>query len=529
MKIQRVSILSRIKGLLGDNSLTKKASLNAFVSALDYAANIIVALVITPVMVSGLGDFYYGAWQFLMRLVGYISPASGRPTQALKFTLAKEQNSTDYDLKRSYIGSTLYVLGIFLPLMVVLGGVLTWFVPDWIRTPEAFVWHVRIVSGILVYNLILTTLVEVPQSVLEGENRGYKSLGFSTVLILAGGAATWLALHLGLGIVGVGAAACVLTMARLVFYTYLAKANAPWFGIARPSKTAVKEFLKLSGWFMAWNLINKLMMAADVVVLGLLNSVESVTQYTLSKYAPETVITVVAMMVFGVLPGLGGIIGSGDLQRAARIRGEIMTFTWLVVSVLGTSILLWNRTFISMWVGADQFVGALPGLLIVVVITQFVLIRTDANVIDLTLNLKRKVILGAISVTISILAASILVHFFDLGVVGLSLGMLAGRLILSVAYPRMIGRRLQIDDAAQIKSVIRPALVTTLLFLTAASLDHLLPTQGWGSWLEWLVFALGAGLSAVISFGLAFLLGLTNNQRTNIFNRILTVLNISNS
>ena len=133
-----------ISKLFSDDSLTQRASLNALASILDYAANIIVGFVITPFLVAGLGDYYYGAWQILLRLVGYISPASGRPTQVLKFALAKEQHSSDFELKRSFVGSTLVVFALFLPVMAVLGALLAWFVPYWIKTPGEYVWNVRI-------------------------------------------------------------------------------------------------------------------------------------------------------------------------------------------------------------------------------------------------------------------------------------------------------------------------------------------------------------------------------------------------
>ena len=55
---------------------------------------------------------------------------------------------------------------------------------------------------------------------------------------------------------------------------------------------------------------------------------------------PETMVTLISMMVTGVLPGLGGIIGSGDLEKAAQIRAEIMTLTWLIVTVLGSVVSL---------------------------------------------------------------------------------------------------------------------------------------------------------------------------------------------
>jgi O-antigen/teichoic acid export membrane protein len=161
--------INKIPKLFDDNNLTKKASLNAFASALDYSSSIIVNFIINPILVSGLGNYYYGVWQILTRLVGYISPASGRPAQALKFTLAKDQYSTDIDLKRSYIGSSFIVLGIFIPLMSVLGGLLTWFVPYWIKAPTENMWYVRIACAMLVMVLVSDTVAAIPRSVLQGE------------------------------------------------------------------------------------------------------------------------------------------------------------------------------------------------------------------------------------------------------------------------------------------------------------------------------------------------------------------------
>ena len=79
--------------LLSDESLTKKASLNALAAALDYGARLLVGFIITPLLVTGLGDYIYGAWRVLERMVGYLYPTSGRATQALKWTLASKQAS----------------------------------------------------------------------------------------------------------------------------------------------------------------------------------------------------------------------------------------------------------------------------------------------------------------------------------------------------------------------------------------------------------------------------------------------------
>jgi len=514
---QRVHIIPR---LFSDEGLTKKASLNAIASGLDYAARLLVGFFIMPLLVAGLGDFYFGVWQMLLRFVGYVTPASGRPTQALKMVLANQQASTDYDSKRRYVGSALAVWAMFLPLMLILGGLLTYLVPYWVRSPGKDFPHVRIAAALLVGNLVITTLFAVPRSVLEGENRAYKRMGLSALLTLLGGGFVWLALHLKMGIVGVAGATLAATIMTGFFYLQVARTYAPWFGIAMPDFKAARQFLSLSWWFLGWNLIMNLMIASDVVVLGLLDSVEAVTDYSLSKYAPETLITVVAIVAFGIAPGLGSIIGTGSLQKAARVRAEMMTLTWLIVTVLGFTVLLWNRSLIRLWVGAEHYVGTIPSLLIILVVMQFVLIRNDGNFIDLTLRLRRKVLMGLVSTMVSLAAAALLVGYFGLGVVGLCAGLIIGRLILTLGYPVLVGRYLQISLSSQLRAALRPFWVTLSLFLLASAWDSLSSADRSASVTGWIGLALAVGVTFVCSLCISFYFGLSHSQRSDVLRRI---------
>jgi O-antigen/teichoic acid export membrane protein len=513
-----------VSSLLSDESLTKKAYLNALASALDYAARLLVGFILQPLLVSGLGDYPYGLWQILNRLVGYISPASGRPAQALKWTLANQQASTDYELKRRHVGSTVVIWALFLPLMIVLGGVLAWFAPYWLNTPAEYFWQVRLVAGILVANLAMESLGTLPQSVLSGENLGYKRMGLSVFLVFVGGGLTWLALYLNMGVAGIAAAALATTLLTGAVFLLILRTYAPWFGVARPSFQAVRQFLGLSWWFLAWNLVMQLMMGTDVVVLGMLNSVESVTSYSLTRYVPETLISIVAIMVFAIIPGLGGIIGSGNLKKAASIRGEIMALTWLIVTALGASVLLWNRAFVGLWVGAEHYSGSIPALLIQIAVTQLVLIRNDASIIDVTLRLRRKVLMGALSVTLAVVASAVLVGYFKLGIVGLCLGIIAGRSILSLGYPMIIGRFLGVALSSQLKSVLRPLLVTMVLFALAFELDNLVPINTWSGLKGWISLVPSVGVTSSLVLLVTFYAGLSGGQRRNILRRVRMVI-----
>ena len=495
-------------------NLTQKASLNALAQALEYGSRLVVGFVINPLLVAGLGDYGYGAWQVLGRLIGYISPASGRATQVLKWTIANQQASTDYDAKRRQVGNALVVWLLFLPILSLLGAMLTWWTPTWLKAPPEAYGTIRWATALLVANLILLTLANVPEAVLKGENLAYRRMGWSAILVVVGGGLTAIALALNTGLVGVAIARMVTTVCIGLFFWQVAHQYVQWFGIARPERKSVLPFLKLSSLFLSWHLITKLMRASDVVVLGIADSAELVTSYTLAKYAPETLINIIAIFVFGITPGLGGIIGAGNLKKAAQVRQEIMVLTWLFITILGTTVLLWNRTFLGLWVGSAYDVGATPTLLILLSVTQYVLINNDASIIDLTLKLRTKVILGLLAAALSLGLAWWFVSPLQLGIPGLCLGFLLGRLIQSVGYPWLVGRFLGVSLWSQLRGGLRPTGALILLFtLGFYGGDRLGLTS-------WLTLALCVGLTLGLLSWLAFYLGLAQPQRQQVRQRL---------
>jgi O-antigen/teichoic acid export membrane protein len=507
-------------GLFSDESLAQKAKMNAIAAALDYGARLISGFLVTPFLVSGLGDTLYGVWRTLVSLTGYLSAASGRPAQALKWTTASQQTSKNYLEKQRTVGSSLIVWLLFLPLLATLGAVLAWFAPTWIKgLPPQLYLIVRVGAALLMFDMITTTLADIPQAVLTGENLGYKRMGLTAALVFVGGGLAVLALYLKTGLVGVAVAELTTTLITGLFFVWVVRSYVPWFGVARPSWKAVKRFFGLSGWFLGWRLVMQLMTASDLLILGMFTSAALVTTYSLTKYAPETMINIVDIVVFGVAPGLGGIIGAGDLRKAARVRGEVLLLSWLVAVTLGSTILAWNRTFVGLWVGPQRYAGSIPNILILILVSQFVLIRNDSSIIDLTLNISRKVLLGLLSAGLSILTAAVLVGTFKAGVIGLIVGVMIGRALLSVAYPMLIGRFLGVSLRSQAKSTLRPIMTSALLFFVASRLDIILgglnsapPT--------WVTFFFGAAVTVPLFAALAVLLGLSNDQQKRILQRV---------
>ena len=252
-------------------------------------------------------------------------------------------------------------------------------------------------------------------------------------------------------------------------------------------------------------------------MLGIAESPELVSVYALSRYVPETLVTFVGMVIMGVAPGLGGIIGSGNMEKGASVRAEMRSFTWVLVTLAGVGILVWNRSFVGLWVGDEFYAGELTNLLIVILVAQFVFIRNDAYIIDLTLDLRKKVLFGAFAAVLAVALATGFVVFLDAGIVGLCAGFIIGRGFLSILYPAIVGKTLGIDLSDQLRQAVRPAIVSAALFAAALSAGRRFEVDGW-------LPLIGVSIITVLLVGpVAFFTGLARERRTLLTQRMVRV------
>jgi len=496
-------------------TLTGRASLNAVQSLLDYAARLGVGLVVTPLLVSRLGRELFGVWEMLNRLIGYMSAADGRPTEALRLVIATKQAAVDPLEHRRAVGSALVVWLLFSPLLAGLGAVLVWVSPVVTKVPPALYTTVRLASAALLVSLLLGGLASVPESVLRGMNLGYKRMGFQAGLNVIGGVLTAGAIYAGLGLVGVAGAQLVLMGITGVCFWILVKHYVASFGVARPSAQDVRALLGMSAWIAIGEVVAKVALASDVIILGMVVSPALVTTYVLTGYAGRIALGLHVFTTGAAMPGLGGVIGRGEYEWAARLRHEIMNLTWLFVTAVGATILLWNRSFLALWVGPENYAGFWANLLIVIATAQTALVRTDAYVLDATLQPRLRVGVAAIA-GVAIVGASIALTP-SLGIVGVCLGVLVGRLVQTIAYPLLVDRCLHRPARLALRAIARPLAVMLLIFgATAAVGDRVLAAH----WLGW---AVGVVASLALMIAVAFVAGLSAEARATVLGRFRTM------
>jgi len=487
------------------HTLTHRATLNVVASLLDYGAKLAVGVVVVPILVSGLGRTLYGVWEMLGRLVGYMTAGDGRPTQALRLVVSNLQGSPDDSAKRRYVGGALVVWLLFMPLVVVIGGALVWLAPVITKTAPALAAGVRLTAALLTVSLVFGNLASLPESVLRGMNLGYKRMGLQAGLEVVGGVLMAGAIYLGLGMMGAAGAQVAFALLMGLTFWWVVKKYVPWFGIERPTRADVKGLLGLSLWYSAGEAITKLQLASDVLILGMVLSPTAVTAYALTSYAARTAVNLQSLAAGGAIPGIGGVIGERQFEKAVRLRNELLALTWLFATTVGATILLWNRSFLTLWVGGVNYAGPWVNLLIVAIMAQTAFVRSDAYIIDAALQPRLRVIVTAVAATLTIVLATLFTMRF--GTVGLCLGIIAGRLTQSVAYPHLVRRCFGDTSRPDLWAIGRPLMVMALLFAAAARFGDRILVHHWIGW------AGGVLVTALVVLGVALVTGLPADAR----------------
>jgi O-antigen/teichoic acid export membrane protein len=487
-------------GIRQERSLTWRASLNLIQSILDYSAKLLVGLIVVPILVTGLGRSLFGVWEMLGRLVGYMESTDGRPTQALRLVVSNQQSQADDAAKRRWIGSALVVWLYFLPLWIIAGALLIWLAPAITKAPAELHATVRLACGLMMGAILVAGLASLPESVLRGMNLGYKRMGLQAALSLAGGALLAGAVYAGLGLPGVAGAGIVVAALTGACFLVLVRTQVSWFGVERPNRAEVGTLLTMSLWIAAGDLVAKLLLASDVLVLGMVLSATTVTTYVLTGYAARLAVNLYSLASDAAMPGIAGIIGAQSYTRAALLRRELLAITAVFVAVAGSTILLWNRSFVHLWVGSENYAGSWTNLLLVLIAAQTAFIRCDAYLIDAALQPGRRVRVSLIAAAATLTFTVLLT--WQAGMVGLCLGILAGRATQMIWYPELVRRCLGQVPELSLRWLARPVGTMGILFGLAAYLGQHLVVENWLIWAFGVVFTLALVLGIMLAASL---------------------------
>lgn len=485
--------------------LARRAALNAVATLVSYAVKTAVIFVVTPLLVSGLGRSLFGAWEILNRLALYTAPSVECPSYVLQLYVAEQQYKDDPLEKQRRIANALAVWLRLLPITLIAGGLAVWLSARVTHVSPPLQLAVQVACGLLVFRVIFETLALLPSALLYGMNLSYRAAWLQTGITVAAGVATAGAVLLSSGLVGIAAAQTTVAAVGALLFWLVARQTFAWFRLVRPMLKQAEAFWRTSLWNCAAAFVSVIQTSSDVLILGAVASPALVSQYVLTDYLPRSTVSVVSFCLLAVSPGFGGLIGSKELRTASLLRRQLLVLSWCLVTGIGATTLAWNRSFVSLWVGASYYSGFWVNLVIVLRMVQSVLKDVDHYIIDSALQLRLRVIINIVTSLLSVGLAIVLTRHF--GVLGLCLGIVAGRMVQSVLFPFIARACLGERGTLRPQLLLRPAMTTALLFILAGIVGERMPVSGWSA-----LFA-GAVVTFLLTALAALFFGFPSDQR----------------
>jgi len=497
------------------HNLTRRAGLTLLSNLLEQGASLIVGFLVTPLIIRGLGTELYGAWTMIQRTAGYLALSDFRPMGTLKFTLAIRQHVEDTDEKQRQIGSALLVWLITLPILLIFGCFVIWATPSFIRTSSGYQYLVQITMTIMILGVVLGRLLSLPGNVLRGMNLGYKAMGLNTVTILVGGLGSIAAIRLGWSIVGVAVAGIFgMALTESVRF-WVARQEIAWFRPSRPAKKDFLVFLALSGWFFLSALGALLLNSSDVIIVGVLLGPSAAAVYATTGMVLGFLMSIVTQMLTAGGPGISEICGRRDFLRLEKVRIELHILAFSLMTLVGVGIIIFNRSFLQLWVGKGYYAGNTVNILLVLIAFQSLLYKLDGVIVDCLLDFKSKAVSSLVGGGIIVVMGGWMTYQW--GFWGVALAAWLTYMGLWLYFLSLIRKRTGIGFRKYIRDVFWPMTLFVILLCMVSILPlNLSPTN-------WLVF-IGNVFSVALGVMIFLFLLMKKTHKALVLRRLRTLL-----
>lgn len=334
---------------------------NAIANYLNSFVTLVLALVVTPLLVRGLGKETYGVWVLVSTSVVYLNLLQFGFSQATTKYVAEGLAVEDRPRVRRAVSTSVAALSVPGGLLLAAAPGLALLVPVIFNIPLDLEHAAVIVALLSIIDLAIAIPADTFGAVLAGAQR-YDLLNATLAATAVAQAAAWaIILALDGGLIALGVATTSLSLAsQLARYLIVRRLLGPEV-VSRKSvdRTFARPLLSMSGWVAVTNVSEAVIGRIDPIVVGLVVGVPQAGVYAVGQKLAALVsrFTEPVSMVF--FPHASVMAAAGDREG---LRKAFLTATRIVIAIalpLTIGLIVLAGPLIDAWVGAG-FSGAVP-------------------------------------------------------------------------------------------------------------------------------------------------------------------------
>lgn len=459
-------------------SQLKKGAMLSYVSIL---LTNLVGILLTPFMISKLGDSEYGLYTLIGSLVGYISVLDFGLNNTIVRFVARYRAEKDLPGEQNFLATTMLIYGA-ISLVIVLIGVGLYFNLDYVfeRSLTADeLYKSKIMFAILIFNLAIT----LPGGAFAAICSGYEAFVFPRALNIAKYLVRSM-MVVGILLLGADSVGLVIldTVMNILVISlngfYVFKKLKVRFALRRFETVLVKQIFSYSVWIFVFAMFSQFQWKAGQVILGAISGTMAVAIYG------------VGIMLGTYYGAFSTAISSVFLPRATQMTvknadGEELTsmmirigrISFLVLLMILGGYFLYGRQFVHLWVG-DKYRESWVISMIIMAAYTLPLVQAFANsILEARSKFSFKAVVYIGLILLGTAVGTYLVRFY--GVIGLTIGSTAGwvlsQVIMNIYYDRVIGLNIR----RFLKELARGLVPSFLVILAAGYAISFVPGDGW--------------------------------------------------
>jgi len=452
----------------------------AFLSYITIILTNGIGLLLTPFMISKLGDSEYGLYTLIGSLIGYISVLDfGLNNTIIRF-VAKYRAKNDRKSEENFLATSMLIYAVIAGIILIAGVALYLNIESVFKklTTEELE-KAKIMFAILILNLAIT----LPGGAFGAVCSAYEHFIFPRAvniikyltrsLMIIG-----LLLYGGKSISIVVLDTVVNIIVIAIDFYYITKVLKVRFHLYHFNKPLIKEIFSYSVWIFIFAIVGQFQWRAGQIILGVISGTTAVAVYGVGILL-GTYYGAFSTAISGVFLPRATQMAVLDASRdeLTSMMIKIGRFSLITLLMILGGFLLYGRQFVHLWVG-DTYKDSWIIALIIMVSYTLPLVQSFANSL---LEAKSKFSFKAITyISLIVLGTAVgayLVRFY--GIIGLISGSVAGwllsQLIMNVYYYRVM----KLDILRFFKELSSRLLPTFIVILALGYAVDFIPGDNW--------------------------------------------------
>jgi len=463
-------------------SRTKSAAVQFSGAMVLMVLSAVQGLILVPLYLYYIGGYLYGAWLAIAGSVILFGLADMGISSLVVQQSAVFHSRADYCSLAKLVGTMHVVNALSIVIILILGFCFIPFIPQWLNVSSQYHHLLVMVAWLTVLDLVLMLLVNVSGAVLLGIQNPLPHMFASIIGTLISIIAIYLLLSLGFGVLAlsVGALAkplIVLPANMFNLNLFLSRNNVT--SKVRFEYKMFKNLISKSLWLGPSKIAETLSDQVDNIIIARVLGVGFVTVLAVTKKVAELSVQVVGRVSASLLSGLSHLHGSGQEETQKQVIKTLLTVVVYAGGIALGGYLVFNESFVSMWIGSQYYGGNLLTCWIFIYCALKLLRISLYNIVfsvgEISLSAKSTV------TEVSLQALLGLAFTIKMGLPGMVLGAILGVISATVMQLSALFSRRLISSSVIFKLFLKAGLSLICVVLPAYYISKAIGLQGWGS------------------------------------------------